>query len=57
MKLNPLDFMCIQLSQAGYGSVDLLKTYDVGIFLNIWDYEMFRGEYEAETMAMNEAEK
>jgi len=40
------------LSKAGYGSVDLLKSYDCVTFLNILDYEVFCREMEAETHAI-----
>ena len=45
--------MCIILSKAGYGDINLLKSYDAGIFLNMMDYERFINDYSSEVQAMN----
>jgi hypothetical protein len=50
-------YWSVFLSRAGYGSVDLLNNYDCVTFLNILDYEIFRNEYEAESIALNKKEK
>jgi len=57
MRVSIEDYWCAFLSRAGYGSVDLLKNYDCVTFLNILDYEVFRNDYEAETVALNRKKK
>lgn len=57
MKVSVEDYWCAFLSRAGYGSVDLLKSYDCVTFLSILDYELFRNDYEAEFNALNRKRK
>jgi len=55
--MNTLDYWCIILSKAGYGSVNLLKSYNCDIFLNILDYETFISEYSREMIALNKVNR
>lgn len=54
--MNQLDYWCIVLTKAGYGSVDLLKSYGSDIFFNILDYENFVNDYQSELRALNRRE-
>lgn len=50
---DTLTYLSIMLSKAGYGDVNLLKSYDSSTFISILDYETFRNEYQDETFAIN----
>lgn len=61
LKINPkvefygdyLKLWAIKLSKAGYGSIDLLLSYQSDIFLDIMDYEDFVIDYDLERQALN----
>lgn len=44
------------LSKAGYGSIDLLMSYNPVKFLTLWYYERFVSDYKDEMIALNEKE-
>lgn len=50
---NLMDYLCAMLSKAGYGSVDLLKSYDSATFFSIYDYERYINDYNSEFIALN----
>lgn len=47
------DFYCMMLSKAGYGSIDILRGYDIETFINLIHYENFVADYRDEMLALN----
>lgn len=57
VRAGALEYWCAGLSKAGYGSIDLLKSYGSEDFFNLLWYERFVNDYQAEFMAINRRER
>lgn len=53
IRADVLNYLCVGLSKAGYGSMYSLKKYSSEDFFNLLWYERFINDYQAEMMALN----